>query len=73
MWLETTEQFSCVQGSGHPDSEELSPAITCQVIAVKNSTDTVGLSAGISFFRSTKLSEVFTAKVQSVRVFTEVS
>lgn len=50
MCLETAEQFCCVLGSGHPESEELSPVITCQVIAVKNSTDAVGLSAGISFF-----------------------
>lgn len=50
MGLETTEQFWCVLGSGHPDSEELSPTITCQVIAVENSTDALGLSAGICFF-----------------------
>lgn len=49
-WLETTEQFCCVLGSGHPDSEEVSLVITCQVTAVENSTDAVGLSAGISFF-----------------------
>lgn len=73
MCLETAEQFCCVLCSGHPESEELSPVITCQVIAVKNSTDAVGLSAGISFFLHIKLSEVFIAKVQSVTAFTEVS